>query len=363
LQGFHSEEAAVGAHGLLESPTTIAATTAATDTMGATTAPKDSSTATNLQNHSLNLGMDVIVPMAIDDAGQERQDLVRATVVPSHALRIFSSTHPEGPMLGFVLSEREDAVRSSLSADPDTEASSDGVGLELDANTGPESEFMLGSLNSGFDTGAGWTDWGVSGPSAGVVAEGEYAGDGTIDPSVLGGCGVITSPTAGSPGKVLRSDTAASDDNSSPLRGSVSTRTIDKNKRSLFKDRIDDSTVPPSSAGGTGEDRNKVVASARRIVANGKRIRRKSWRKALADEGQSHKDTDAENADSEDDRSVGQPTLSSLSSLSTLLNVESTFCHHCRRKTCRPKMRCTLIKEKTGIPCGKMYCDLCIEKR
>jgi hypothetical protein len=376
LQGFHGEEAAVGAHGLLESSTTVAATTGATDTMGAT---KDSSayaTATNLQNHSLDLGMDVIVPMAIDDRGQElvqeRQDVVRAMVVPPHALRISSSTHPEGPMLSFVLSEREDAdaVRASLSvsADPDTEASSGGVGLELDANTGPESEFILDSLDSGFNAGAGWTDWSVSGPgpSTGVVAEGEYAGDGTIDPSVLGGCGVIASP-----GKVLGSDTVASDENSSPLRGSVSTRTIDKNKslddvgeegdivRSLFKDRI----FPPSSVGGTGiEDRDKVVASARRLVANGKRMRKKSWRKALADENQPHKDTNTENADTEDNQSIdgSRPTLSSLSSL---LNAEPTFCHHCRCKNCRPKMRCTLIRERTGMPCGKMYCDHCIEKR
>ncbi|KAH9963612.1 hypothetical protein BC827DRAFT_1193088 [Russula dissimulans] len=361
LQGFRGEEAAVGAHGLLESPTTVAATIAAADTMGDTTAPQNSGACANttgLQNRSLDLGMDAIVPMVMDDGGQElvqeRHDVVRATVVPSHALRIFSTTHPEGPMLGFVLSEREDAVHGSLSADPDTEASSNGVGLELDANTGPESEFMLGTLNPGFDAGARWSDWDVSGPSTG---EGEYIGDGTIDPSVLGGCGVNTSLTAGSPGKVLRSDTAVSDDNSSPLRGSMSMRTIDKNKS------LDDNIIPPSSVGGTGhEDRDKVVASARRIVVNGKQKRRKSWRKALADENQSHKDTDTDNTDTEDDRNVDgvRPTLSSLSSL---LNAERTFCHHCRRKTCRPKMRCTLIRKNTGIPCGKMYCDLCIERR
>jgi hypothetical protein len=38
---------------------------------------------------------------------QEWEDAVQAAVVPQHALRISSSTHPDGPMLGFALSEHE----------------------------------------------------------------------------------------------------------------------------------------------------------------------------------------------------------------------------------------------------------------
>jgi hypothetical protein len=42
---------------------------------------------------------------------------------------------------------------------------------------------------------------------------------------------------------------------------------------------------------------------------------------------------------------------------------EATFCHRCRCKTKRPKVRCTLIRESTDVQCRKMYYDLCIEKR
>ena len=40
-----------------------------------------------------------------------------------------------------------------------------------------------------------------------------------------------------------------------------------------------------------------------------------------------------------------------------------TFCHHCRCKSRRPKMRCTLIIASAGERCRRLYCDGCIEKR
>ncbi|KAI9452344.1 hypothetical protein F5148DRAFT_1236421 [Russula earlei] len=361
LQDFQGEEAAVGAHGLLESPIAVAATLAA-------------ATSPELQNHPLDLGLDVIVPMDINDGEQEqmqeRQDMVRPAVVPPHALRISSSTHPDGPMLGFVLSEHEEPVHANLSADPDTDASSDGVGLENGFKTGFNTDLILASLNPGFGAGAVWLDWSVTGVNTTVVAEGEYAGDGTIDPSVLNSsCGIIASPGAGSPGKIFGSN-AVSEDCNSPIRSSVFVRANtnldmggDGDVVPLFNDAVFDTFVSPPSTGSTGgKGRGKAEPGGRPIRANNTRIRRKSWRKTLADENKQHEDADTDTIETRDDRNFDamRPTLSSLT---LLLNAETTFCHHCRRKTRRPKMRCTRIKEKTGVPCGKMYCDLCIEKR
>ncbi|KAN0136407.1 hypothetical protein V8E53_005775 [Lactarius tabidus] len=39
-----------------------------------------------------------------------------------------------------------------------------------------------------------------------------------------------------------------------------------------------------------------------------------------------------------------------------------TFCHHCRCKTRRPKMRCILMVASAGEQCRKLFCDGCIEK-
>ncbi|KAH9036069.1 hypothetical protein EDB84DRAFT_1577853, partial [Lactarius hengduanensis] len=54
---------------------------------------------------------------------------------------------------------------------------------------------------------------------------------------------------------------------------------------------------------------------------------------------------------------------SPASSSSGVLPWGLTFCHHCRRKTPLPKMRCTLIKASTDDQCSNLFCDLCIEKR
>ncbi|KAH9069589.1 hypothetical protein EDB83DRAFT_2373550, partial [Lactarius deliciosus] len=54
---------------------------------------------------------------------------------------------------------------------------------------------------------------------------------------------------------------------------------------------------------------------------------------------------------------------SPASSSSGVLPWGLTFCHHCRRKTPLPKMRCTLIKASTDEQCRNLFCELCIEKR
>ena len=62
------------------------------------------------------------------------------------------------------------------------------------------------------------------------------------------------------------------------------------------------------------------------------------------------------------DGAVAQPYLLNVSDTSSS-SLTTTFSHFCRRKTFRPKMCCTHIKESTGKQCQKMYCDLCIQKR
>jgi hypothetical protein len=392
VQGFHREEAAVGAHGLLESPSAVAAiasaavanltsTTAITTTT--TTTTMDSSlraNSTSPQNPSIDLGLDVMVPTDVTNGEQEQiqeqQDAVQAAVVPPHVLRISSSTHPDGPMLGFTLSEHDDA-RCTTSLSVDTEASSDGVGLELSAKTTSDMDFMLldsTSPNSVFNANPGWV-WHATAPSTGLVVGNEFVGDGTIDPSILGGA-------------VFWSDaTAASDDYIRSHRGSLAMRDRDKHislvddnddlgdegdvMGLLFDNSTDGDTVPspPSSvrgAGGKGKDKDTATVAGANTVqfntgidvrADGRRKRRKSWRKALADDNSMDLSDDTESHDA-----VARPYLSNVSNISSS-SLTATFCHHCRRKTFRPKMCCTHIRESTGKQCQKMYCDLCIQKR
>ena len=377
LQGFHGEEAAIGAHGLLESP---AAAVTPMDGGSCAIPTTTATTATNSDQHHqpqpLDVGLDIIVPMDIGDAEQqqtqqERQDAVRTAGVPSHALRISSSNHPDGPMLGFALSEHDDGPGpASLSADADTEASSDGFGLgSLGAKMGPDVDFMPASLNSYHlsDGAGGWIDWGAAGPSTAVVTgDDDYVGDGTIDPSVLGGCdasGFGASLGAGSPCKLFRSDTV---------------RAMDVGRKEKLRDGggedvdvTDGDFMLPSGAGA-----RTVVSAPGRIGASNVRIRTKTWRKALADENEDSEDT---NDDPDDDveqsldvgaarrRSASSNPSPSEASASLRLQVLSgeaiTFCHHCRCKSKRPKMRCTFIRESTGVQCRKLYCDGCIEKR
>jgi hypothetical protein len=346
LQGFHGEEAAVGAHGLLVSP--AAATTTVDSSVRATTI---NTTADDLHHPTMNLGLD-LVPMDIEQKQvQERQDAVRAAVVPPHALRISSAAHPDGPMLGFALSEHEHegAGRSSLSADPDSDVSSDGFGLGFGANTGQNMVFTMAPLNPCFSDGAtGSIDWGAAAcSSTGLVPGGDYVGDGTIDPSVLGG------PGAGSPYKIFKSDAAAASVRGrAVVRASNADKILDEEEDVeglLFQDPADGEFVPPPSK---GKGKVRVVGGAddagRRIDAGDVRIRTKSWRKALAEENE---ESEA-NTDIEVNESAAAEMLST-----------ATYCHHCRCKSTRPKMRCTRIRASTGTQCCKLYCNSCIEKR
>ncbi|KAI0249439.1 hypothetical protein BJV78DRAFT_695445 [Lactifluus subvellereus] len=377
LQGFRHEETAEGAHGLLTSPT-AAATAMATVTTTTGSSPR--APTTDPQHTILDLG-DIVVPMDIDDGAQEqvrhRQDADQAAdialALPPHALPTSSAAHLDDPILGFVPSEHEDAGRAGAAAN--TGESYLGIGIQSRANMGADLQFMLATLNASPGPSPGWIDWGtgvVSGAATanagtGGVATGEFAGDGTIDPSVLGG-----GAGAGSPGKLFRSDSdhsvALDDRLSSPGRFPLS-RAMGEDEFMddlgdeedvmglLFQDTTDcDFVPPPSVAGEVGKGKGKAVAGAGSV-----RRRRKSWCKALADNNDTAAVEDHDGDDDEDQEIEGTPSVSPL--LPSLQMSELSFCHHRRQKTHQPKMRCTQIGVSTGEPCRKLYCDLCIEKR
>ncbi|KAH9012643.1 hypothetical protein EDB84DRAFT_931517 [Lactarius hengduanensis] len=104
-------------------------------------------------------------------------------------------------------------------------------------------------------------------------------------------------------------------------------------------------------------------------------MRRKSWRKELADEAEVGENNDSDDESEDDDgpraHAVSAPVFTNArrkkrtpaSSSSGVLTGGLTFCHHCRSTTRRPKMRCTLIKASTEMRCRNLFCDRCIENR
>ncbi|KAI0249446.1 hypothetical protein BJV78DRAFT_695808 [Lactifluus subvellereus] len=359
LQGFRHEEAAEGAHGLLTSPT-AAATAMATVTTTTGSSPR--APTTDPQHTILDLG-DIVVPMDIDDRAQEqvrhRQDADQAAdialALPPHALPTSSAAHLDDPILGFVPSEHEDAGRAGTAAN--TGESYLGIGIQSRANMGADLQFMLATLNASPGPSPGWIDWGtgvVSGAATanagtGGVATGEFAGDGTIDPSVLGG-----GAGAGSPGKLFRSDSdhsiALDDRLSSPGRFPRS-RAVGEDEHMddlgdeedvmglLFQDPTDGDFVPPTSvASGVGKGKGKAVAGTEHAGARGVRRRRKSWRKALADNNDAVAAEDHDDNDDEDQENEGTPSVSP--SFPPPQVSELSFCHHCRER--RTDRRCVV---------------------
>ena len=153
----------------------------------------------------------------------------------------------------------------------------------------------------------------------------------------------------------------------------------------LFENVSHDDFVPPSGLGkGKGKIVDGVVESPESIspaAAACARVRRKSRRKAFADEAEvkhrvKHDNDDDSHSESENDEegprapAMSAPAFPNAShtkrptpsSSSSKLVRELTYCNHCRCKMRRPKMRYTLIN-KTSEQCAKMFCDNCVEKR
>ena len=340
----------------------------------------------------MDLDLDVSMGLTDSDAdakGVTDDEVVVPSPTPSvlHPLLRSSGTHdhPDGPMLGFVVRERE---REVPDADPD-------AGPILDhARASPDRglDFDLTSLTSigpSVSGGEGWADWptqhGLGGtsvsPNTGV---GEYAGDGTIDPSVLGGGGGVSpskvdeyaSSPAGRPEDLTRAmeeEYCMDDEEEEDVMGLL-----------FAANASDDNFVPPSGMGkGKGKSRavamDSVVNSPERVGASSStRVQRKRRPKPFPDDAETEHRIKDDHDDHESDadsraRAISAPaplvldarpkkrrrtTTTTSSSSSTW-----TFCHHCRCKSRRPKMRCSVIVASTGERCRKLYCDGCIEKR
>ncbi|KAH9041045.1 hypothetical protein EDB85DRAFT_1565394 [Lactarius pseudohatsudake] len=119
-----------------------------------------------------------------------------------------------------------------------------------------------------------------------------------------------------------------------------------------------------------------VVESPESVAAAaGSRMQTKSWRKALADEVEVRHNDDNDHKSDYDGgpraHAISAPAFTDAcrkkrtpaSSSLGVLPRGVTFCHHCRDKTRRPKMRCMLIKASTDKSCRNLFFDLCMEKR
>ena len=193
-QGFCYEEPATGAHGLLANLPAAAEPTSLADSGASATTSDDPGPSPSLQQQSdMDLDLDVSMGLAdsdVDAEGVTDDEVVVPSPTPSapHPLLRPSGAHehPDGPMLGFIVPERGVADADASTSLDHARASPD-RGLDFDLTS-------LTSLGPSVSGGEGWADWptrhGLGGaslsPDTGV---GEYAGDGKIDPSVLGGGG------------------------------------------------------------------------------------------------------------------------------------------------------------------------------
>ena len=151
------------------------------------------------QHSDMDLNLDVSLSLTDSNADAEgvTDDEVLApspTRSAPHPLLRSSCRHehPDGPMLGFVVPEREVADANASTSLDQARASPD-RGFDFDLTS-------LTSLNPNVSDGEGWVDWptqhdlgGTSiSPDAGV---GVYAGDGTIDCSRRSGA--VSTPVYG----------------------------------------------------------------------------------------------------------------------------------------------------------------------
>ena len=385
-QGFCSEEPATGAHGLLANPPAAAEPTSLADSGASATTSDDPGL--SLQQHS-DVDLDLDVSMGLTDSNADAEgatddEVVVPSLTPSvpHPLLRSSGTHDHSdrPMLGFVVPKRE-VTNADTSTRLDHARASPDRGLDFDLTS-------LTSLGPSVSGGERWADWptqhGLGGPSISPdTGVGEYAGDGTIDPSVLSG-GV-------SPSKVDEYASSPAGRRADLSRAMEEEYRMDDEEEEdvmglLFAANVsDDVFVPPSGMGkGKGKSRavamDDVVDSSQSVGASSStKIQRKRRPKLFPDEAepdQRVKDDDGDHESDEADsrtRAISAPAPALLDvrpkkrrrTTTTTSSSSSTwmFCHHCRCKSRRPKMRCTLIVTSTSERCRKLYCDGCFEKR
>ncbi|KAH9041071.1 hypothetical protein EDB85DRAFT_2272139 [Lactarius pseudohatsudake] len=170
-----------------------------------------------------------------------------------------------------------------------------------------------------------WIDWragNVFGGAGASTDTGEYAGDGTVGPSVIAGGG------NNSPGKLV-------DDVSSPVRGfggMLPPRATDEDYEEeedimgmLLENTSEDNFVPPS---GLGKAKGRAVVSPESVAAAaGSRVRTKSWRKTLADEVEvRHDDDESSNDDGPRAHAIFSPVFTNARRKKRTLASSSRAC-------------------------------------
>ncbi|OCH88835.1 hypothetical protein OBBRIDRAFT_794858 [Obba rivulosa] len=143
-------------------------------------------------------------------------------------------------------------------------------------------------------------------------------------------------------------------------------------------DADDDSDYQPGGKGdGKGKGKGSTGArvktnrseSVKDAMVSGKRTRRPSRRMRdarVTSESEASGLSDASDDNAEFNvsevahKSMSKPKKKEEQLLAPM--VEMTSCHHCRRTTAHDKMRCTEIRED-GSLCGMRYCVICILKR
>ncbi|KAN0136422.1 hypothetical protein V8E53_005790 [Lactarius tabidus] len=198
---------------------------------------------------------------------------------------------------------------------------------------------------------------------------GEYAVDGTVDPSVLGGSGL--------------SLTKVDDYSSSPALSPAGrrlelSRTMDDSEGYRMDDKDEEDVMDLLFAASTSDedfmprpDWASVKARAARLLGRGDA---KPFPDEVEPEHRIKHDNDDHDGHESDEDSPHENTMSAPAPVhldshpkkrrgTTLSSGSPSYCRHCRCNARRLKMRCTLVNAPAGEGFRKLFCDGCIEKR
>jgi hypothetical protein len=317
-QGFCYEGSATGAHGLLakDSPAAAELTTPLADS-GACATTSGSEPALDL-NHDLEVGL-ADSDADADEVTDDEVGVPSPTPHTPHPLLRSSGTHdhPDGPMLGFVVPEHADADPVAGTSLDHADASPD-RGLHVDLTPfraavkggpiGTQRVFLVVRTPARKQVSA--STLGMGRPARRCLGKGK--GKSCAVPT----CGVVDSPSS--------------------VGASSSTRVQRKRRRKLLPDETEaEHWIQPYDNDDDGEHKSDEDGPRAHALS------------ALA----------LVHLDARPDKRQRTTTSPSPSSSGM------TLCHHCKRKTPWPKMRCTLIVTSVGVLCRKLFCNACVEKR
>lgn len=179
----------------------------------------------------------------------------------------------------------------------------------------------------------------------------------TIDPALLGG----GPPAPGPPASVSDRPTSPSERHRSPLLGAAESESASERSRSPsvpLRERTSEPSSERTLAGTDDPEFGEKTGGKGRGKGKGKGKEKANGGARGVGKGKGKgKTAGREKAG----REVvgGEPAVQA--GYEILQDAEMTSCHHCRRATTQPKMRCVEMKPN-GEPCGKRFCVNCIFK-